>query len=180
MKAALIHEFGDVDVLRYGDLATPNPKPGNVLIKVLAAGINRFDHYIREGSIVPEVPFPHILGADASGEVAQLGEGTNGFEIGARVIPMPGFSQQREEYTIRPAVTAASLTLPGLGIPGTYAQYIEVPAEWVLKDETGLTPEKVATLPMVLGTGVRAVKEVGQVRAGHRVLVQAGASGSGS
>ena len=180
MKAAMIKEFGDVDVLKYGDLETPRPRQGHILIKVLAAGINRFDHYIREGSVTPELLFPHILGADASGEVAELGEGTNGFKIGDRVIPTPGFPQKKEEYHIRPAATAPSFTLPGLGIPGTYAQYIEIPAEWVVADQTGLTPEEVATLPMVLATGVRAVKEVGGVKAGDKVLVQAGASGSGS
>ena len=180
MKAATIKEFGDVDVLKYGDLEPPRPRPGHILIKVLAAGVNRFDHYIREGSVTPELLFPHILGADASGEVAELGEGTNGFKVGDRVIPSPGFPQDKEEYHIRPAATAPSFTLPGLGIPGTYAQYIEIPAEWVVADETGLTPEEVATLPMVLATGVRAVKEVGGVKAGDKVLVQAGASGSGS
>ena len=58
MKAAMIRRFGDVDVLKYGNLETPGPRPGHILIKVLAAGINRFDHYIREGSVVPELPFP--------------------------------------------------------------------------------------------------------------------------
>lgn len=180
MKVAVIREFGDFDVLKYGDLETPRPRPGHILIKVLAAGINRFDHYIREGSVVPELPFPHVLGADASGEVVELGKGTSGFQIGDRVIPMPGFPQKKEEYHIRPAVTAPSFTLPGLGIPGTYTQYLEIPAEWVVLDETGLTPEKVATLPIVLATGVRAVKAVGGVKAGDKVLIQTGASGSGS
>ncbi len=69
MKATVIHEFGDFDVLKYEDIETPKPKPSYALIKVLAAGVNRLDHYIREGSIVPELPFPHILGADAAGEV---------------------------------------------------------------------------------------------------------------
>ncbi len=58
MKAAVIHEFGDFDVLKYEDIETPKSKPSHVLIKVLAAGVNRLDHYIREGSIVPELPFP--------------------------------------------------------------------------------------------------------------------------
>ncbi len=180
MKAAVIHEFGDVDVLKYEDVPTPTPKPGHILIKVLAAGINRFDHYIREGSVAPELPFPHVLGADAAGTVAALGEGVTGFEIGERVVPQAGFPLKEEDYDIRPAGTAPSFTLPGLGIWGTYAQYIEVPARWVLKDDTGLKPEELATLPMVLATGVRAVKVVGGVKAGDKVLVQAGASGSGS
>ena len=180
MQAAIIREFGDVNVMKHEEVKTPKPRPGHMLIKVLASGVNRFDHYIREGSVVPELPFPHILGTDAAGEVAELGEGTNGFRIGERVIPTPGFPQKKEEYHIRPAVTAPSFALPGLGIPGTYAQYIEVPAQWVVKDETGWTPEEVATLPVALATAVRSVKAVGGAKAGDKVLVQAGASGSGS
>ncbi len=180
MKAAVIHEFGDVDVLKYEEIETPKPKPGHVLIKVLAAGINRLDHHIREGSIVPELPFPHILGSDAAGEVAELGGEVTGFEIGERVVPVPGYPLNEEDYDIRPAVTAPSFALPGLGIWGAYAQYMEVPARWVLKDNTGLKPEEVATLPVPLATAVRSVKGVGEVQAGDKVLVHSGASGSGS
>lgn len=180
MKAAVIHEFGDFDVLQYEDVATPKAKPGNVLVKILAAGVNRLDHYLREGSVVPEFPFPHILGADAAGEVFGFGRGVNDFEIGERVIVVPGYPQNEEDYDIYPGSQAPSFGLPGLHIPGTYAQYIEVPARFLLKDETGFAPEEVATLPVALATAVRAVKEVGAVKAGDSILVQAGASGSGS
>ena len=180
MKAAVIREFGDADVLRYEDIATPKPRPGHILIKVLAAGVNRLDHYIREGSVVPELPFPHVLGADAAGEVAELGADVTGFGIGERVIPVPGFPLDENDYDISPAAIAASFTLPGLGIPGTYAQYVEIPARFVVKDDTGLEPEEVASLPVVLATSVRAVKVVGAVKAGDSVLVHSGASGSGS
>ncbi len=44
MKAAVIREFGDFDVLQYDDVPIPQPKPGHLLIKVLAAGVNRLDH----------------------------------------------------------------------------------------------------------------------------------------
>ena len=180
MKAAVIREFGDVDVLKYEEIPIPRPKPGHILIKVLAAGINRFDHYIREGSVVPELPFPHILGSDAVGDVAELGEGVTDFEIGQRVVIVPGFPTKEEEYDIRPAGTAPSFTLPGLGIWGSYAQYIEVPARWVMRDDTDLEPEELATLPVVLATAVRSVKNVGEVKAGDKVLVHAGAGGAGS
>ena len=180
MKAAVIHEFGDVDVLRVEEVPTPKLKAGHVIVKVLAAGINRLDHYIREGSIVPELPFPHILGGDAVGEVFQLGRGVEGLEIGERVIIVPGYPTDDAEADIRPTVTAPSFALPGLHIGGTYAQYIEVPARAVVKDETGLSPEEAATLPMVLATSVHAVKGVGAVKAGDKVLVHGGASGSGS
>lgn len=180
MKAAVIHQFGDTDVLKYQHIATPKPRPGHILIKVLAAGVNRFDHYLREGSVIPALPFPHILGADAAGEVFGLGKGVSGFEIGEPVVVVPGYPLNESDYDIYPGSQAPSFALPGLHIPGTYAQYIEVPARYLLKDETGLKPEEVATLPIVLATGVRSVKEVGGVKAGDKVLVQAGASGSGS
>ncbi len=180
MKAAVIREFGDVDVLKYEEVATPKPKPGHVLIKVLAAGVNRFDHYIREGSVVPELTFPHILGADAAGEVAEVGEGVSGFEIGDRVVPVGNYPQNEEDYELTPIAAAPSVGVLGLHFPGTYAQYMEVPARWVLKDNSGLKPEDLATLPMVVFSGVRAVKVVGEVKAGDKVLVHAGASGTGS
>ena len=180
MKAAVIHQFGEPEVFRYEDVDTPEPGPGNLLLKVLAAGVNRFDHYIREGSVVPELPFPHILGADAAGEVAAVGEGVTGFEVGERVIPMPSYPAKAEDAGIYPNSAAPSFTVTGLGTPGTYAQYLEVPARWVLHDETGLCPEKVATLPMVTATSVRAVKVVGEVQPGDNVLVTAGSSGLGT
>ena len=180
IKAVVMHGFGEVDVLQYEDIEKPTPKPGHILVKVLAAGVNRLDYYLREGSVVPELPFPHILGADAAGEVFGLGKGVTGFDIGERVVVVPGYPLNEADYDIHPASQAPSFALPGLHIPGTYAQYIEVPAPYLLKDETGLTPEEVATLPVVLATAVRAVKEVGGVKAGDHVLIQAGASGSGS
>ena len=180
MKAAVIRGFGDFNVLKYEDIETPTPRPQHILIKVLASGVNRLEHSLREGSVVPELPFPHILGADAAGEVAELGEGVTGFQVGERVIPMPGFPLKEEEYDFRPAGTAPSFTLPGMGIPGTYAQYIEIPAHWVVNDDTGLKPEEVATLPMVLATGVRSVREIGGVKTGDKVLIHSGAGGAGS
>ena len=70
MKAAVIHEFGDADVLKYEEVPTPKPKPSNVLVKVLAAGVNRFDHYLRAGDITRDLPLPHVFGADASHHAA--------------------------------------------------------------------------------------------------------------
>ena len=152
MKAVVIRGFGGPDVLELTEVPLAEPRPRHLLIKVNAAGLNRFDHYIRQGEIAPELPWPHILGADASGEVAAIGAGITGFEIGEAVIPVPGYPLDESEWSIRPAGTAASFTVPGLGRPGTYAQYVEFPADFTVKDETGLPPELVAALPMVLAT----------------------------
>ena len=180
MKAAVIHKFGDTNVLKYEDIDTPTAPPGHVLIKMLAGDVSRLDHYIREGSIAPELPFPHILGGDGAGEVAELGEGVTGFQIGQRVIPLPGYPLKDEEQDIRPTISAPSFALPGLHIWGTYAQYMAVPARGVVRDDTGLPPEQVATLPIALATAVHGLKGIGQITAGDKVLIHAGASGSGS
>ena len=180
MKAAVIMGFGGPDVLEPTEVPVAEPQPGHLLIKVNAAGLNRFDHYIRKGEIAPELPWPHILGTDAAGEVAAIGAGVTVFETGDAVIPVPGYPLDEDEWGIRPAGTAASFTLPGLGRPGTYAQYIEFPAEFTVRDRTGLSPELVATLPVGLATAVRSVKTVGGVKSGDTVLVHAGAGGAGS
>ena len=101
MKAAVIHNFGEADAIQFEEIATPTPRPGHILIKVLAAGVNRLDHYLREGSVVPDIAFPHILGADAAGEVAEIGPGVSGFDIGERVIPVPGFPTDEATKRIR-------------------------------------------------------------------------------
>ena len=77
-------------------------------------------------------------------------------------------------------LTGIVFTLPGLGIPGTDAQWAVIPARFLVKDTTGLPPEQVATLPMALATSVRAVKVIGGVKEHDYVLIQAGSSGSGS
>ncbi len=178
MKAAVIRQFGGPDVLRHEDVPTPRARPGHVVIRVLASGVNRLEHYLREGTVL-ELPFPHVLGSDASGEIAELGEGVTGFALGERVVPMPGYPLDPAD-DVEPISAAPSYAIGGIARWGTYAEYIEVPARWVLKDDTGLEPALVATLPMVLVTGVRAVRTVGQVKAGDHVLVHAGASGTGS
>jgi NADPH2:quinone reductase len=121
-----------------------------------------------------------VLGSDAVGEVAELGEGVTDFAVGDSVVVVPGYPLDERDYDITPAIAAPSFALPGLGVWGAYAQYMTVPARFVIKDDTGLAPEQLATLPVVLATAVHAVKAVGEVKASDKVLIHAGASGSGS
>jgi NADPH:quinone reductase-like Zn-dependent oxidoreductase len=95
-------------------------------------------------------------------------------------VPLPGYPLDPNDDSHVPLSAAPSYAIGGIVNWGTYAEYVEVPAKWVLRDDTGLSPEQLATLPMVLVTGVRAVKTVGGVKAGDRVLVHAGASGTGT
>ncbi len=180
MKAAIIREFGDPTVFTIEEVDTPTPRPGHVLVKILAAGVNRFDHYIREGSVVPDLQFPHILGTDAAGEIAEVGPGVDTLRVGDRVVPMTGYPDDPDDADIHPNSAAPSFGVSGLSRPGSYAQYQEIPARWVVKDETGLPAEQVAALPVAALTAVRAVKVVGEAKPGDHVLVTAGSSGAGS
>ncbi|MBX3607227.1 MAG: zinc-binding dehydrogenase [Piscinibacter sp.] len=180
MKAAVFREFGGADVLKYEEVPTPRPRPGCVLVKVLATGINRLEVFLRRGDVTREIALPHVLGSDAAGEIAALGDGVQGLAVGERVVPMPGYPLDDAHRSFSPLSAAPSYAIGGIVQWGTYAQYLEVPAGWVVRDRTGLPPEAVATLPMVAVTGVRAVRHVGGVKAGDHVLIQAGAAGTAS
>jgi NADPH:quinone reductase-like Zn-dependent oxidoreductase len=130
--------------------------------------------------VAPELPFPHILGSDAVGVVVELGNDVTDYKIGDTVVPTSGYPTDKKDFAISPLAVAPSFQLSGLHRPGTYAQYMEIPARWAIKDTSGLKPEELATLPMPMFTGVRAVKLVGEVRAGDKVLIQGGTSSTGS
>lgn len=180
MKAAVMRAFGAPEVLKLEEVVTPSARPGFVVIRVLASGVNRLEHYLREGSVTRDLALPHVLGSDAVGEVVEVGAGVTGFASGDRVLPLPGYPLDPADDGFYPLSSAPSYAIGGIARWGSYAEYMEVPARWLLRDDTGLTPELLATLPMVLVTGVRAVKEVGGVKAGDHVLVHAGGSGTGS
>lgn len=117
-------EFGDSTVLETREVETPKPKPGEILIRIEAAGLNRLDHYIREGGVNPDISFPFILGSDAVGTVAELGEGVTGFEIGERVIPMPGYPIDPKEDGGQVMSASKSYLIRGIAENGSYAQYM--------------------------------------------------------
>lgn len=179
MKAALFREFGGPEVLRVEEVPTPEPGSGELLLRVLASGTNRLEHYIREGTVTRELPLPHVLGSDAAASVVAVGDGVSGFSEGDRVIPLPGFPLRHDD-DVQPMSAAPSYAIGGTANWGTYAEHVVVPARWTVLDTTGLSAEEAATLPMVMVTAVRAVRKVGRVEAGQHVLVHAGASGTGS
>ena len=84
MRAAVIMGFGGPAVLEPTEVPVAEPQPGHLLIKVNAAGLNRFDHSIRQGEIAPELPWPHILGADAAGSGRVHGKRSDRAIAGAR------------------------------------------------------------------------------------------------
>ena len=96
MRAAVIDRFGGPEEFHIADLPVPTPGPGEVLVKVAAAGVNPLDYKIRDGSsgmaknIAPE-DFPYVLGRECCGDVVEVGEGVDpewGLTAGTRVFGM--------------------------------------------------------------------------------------------
>jgi NADPH:quinone reductase-like Zn-dependent oxidoreductase len=151
-----------------------------VLIKIAAVGTNYYDTLLRSGAVSRSIPLPHVAGSDVVGHVEKLGAGVRTLALGDRVIVAPGFPTDPAEWDVTPENEAPSYFPTGTYGWGGYAQYMEVPARWAIRDETSLAAEELATIPLVLVTAVHAVKTLGGVGPTSRVLVQAGASGSGS
>src|SRR6202521_5224374 len=83
MKAVFIEQPGDASALRYADFAKPESAPGQVLVKLAAAGVNFIDTYHRSG--LYKIPLPAVLGMEGAGTVEAVGEGVTGFKPGDRV-----------------------------------------------------------------------------------------------
>ncbi len=94
MKAAFIESTGSPDVIRYGDLPTPAPKQGEVLVRIGAASLNPIDLYIRAGTVQMPLTFPFIPGCDLAGTVAGVGPGTTRFKPGPGMGFQPGVAWQ--------------------------------------------------------------------------------------
>ncbi|HTK98034.1 MAG TPA: zinc-binding dehydrogenase [Pseudomonadales bacterium] len=180
MQAVRMTGFGGIDVLQFGEVPAPYAKPGHVLVRVEAVGTNYYDTLVRSGAVSRSLPLPHVIGSDIVGRIEQLGAGVQSFAPGDRVIVAPGFPSDPKEWDVTPENEAPSYFPTGTYGWGGYAQYVEVPARWVIPNDIDLAPEELATMPLVLVTAVHAVKTLGGVGPGSRVLVQAGASGSGS
>ncbi len=86
MQAILVREFGGPQVLKLEDVPDPTPGPGQVLVRVHAAGVNPFDTYMRTGTYATKPSLPYTPGADGAGVVEALGQGVAGIAVGARVF----------------------------------------------------------------------------------------------
>jgi NADPH:quinone reductase-like Zn-dependent oxidoreductase len=179
MKAIRLHEFGGPEVLRYEEAPLPELKPGEVLVRVHAVGINPPDWYLREGykDLPPEwqpaVSFPFILGSDMSGVVEAVATDVQGFSIGDEVFGMVRF--------------------PSMGESAAYAEYVAAPASDLALKPAGIDHVHAAGAPMAGLTGWQFLIELGHNEAnpfqpeshrplplnGKTVLVNGAAGGVG-
>ena len=156
MKAIRIHKFGDTeDVLQYEDVPLPEPKPGEVLIRVEAASLNRADLSLRKGAyrISPD-QLPVIPGREFAGTVEKLGANVSEFKVGQGVVGYPSL--------------------------GGYAEYAAANASEVRPVPDGVTSAQAAAAPTVFLTAWFGLLTDGNLKSGDWLLVQGGSSGVGT
>jgi NADPH2:quinone reductase len=100
MKAIQVHQFGGPDVLALHEIPAPEPGPGEVLVRVRAAGVNPYDTYMRNGSYSIKPPLPYTPGSDAGGTVEGVGQGINRVKPGDRVYTATTISGAYAEYAL--------------------------------------------------------------------------------
>jgi NADPH:quinone reductase-like Zn-dependent oxidoreductase len=178
MKAAIIHEFGGPEVLRYEDVPDPQPRKDQLLVRVRACAMNHLDLWVRKG--LPGVKLPHILGSDIAGEIVEAGEYITGFRPGQRVLLAPmHFCHQCEQCVAGRQNLCREFTVLGNGVDGGNCELIAVPAVNVIPipDHLGFT--EAASVPLVFLTAYHMLTGRAAVRPGQTVLVLGANSGVG-
>ena len=145
---------GPQDLRLIADAPVPVPGPGEVLIRVAAAGVNFVDISQAHGTFLGGPQPPYLAGFEAAGEIAVLGEGVTGLQPGARVV--------------------------GVGIGcGAFAEYTALPATAVMPVPAGWAAEQALGLMVNWPTALAALRPLGGIEAGQTVLIHAAAGGTG-
>lgn len=164
-RAWAIDAFG-IDRLRLGDRPTPEPGPGQAVVRVRAASLNYRDLLMVRGEYDPRVRLPLVPCSDAAGEVVAVGAGVDRLRPGDRVCPL--FSQAW--VTGPPADAHLKATLGGPR-DGALAEHLLVEAAAAVHVPAHLSDVEAATLPCAAVTAWRALVTGGGVAPGHTVLV---------
>ncbi|SDF91736.1 NADPH:quinone reductase [Bradyrhizobium brasilense] len=157
MMAWRVHEFGSPEVMKFERVPRPEPGPGEVLVKVAAAGVGPWDGWIRAGKSALPQPLPLTLGSDLSGEIVAMGPGVSGLRVGDQVY----------------GVTNPQFV-------GAYAEYALASADMVSDKPASLTHVEAASVPVVAVTAWQALFDQAQLRAGQTVVIHGAAGNVGS
>jgi NADPH:quinone reductase-like Zn-dependent oxidoreductase len=172
MKTILFHRHGGPDVLEYTDFPAPEPSPGQVLVRLRAAALNRMDVMVRNGWPGLKLEMPHIDGADGAGEVAALGEGVEGFEPGEPVVIDPNLGCGKCEFCLAGRDNLCrDWHLLGETVRGTYAQFVAVPAPQLYKLPPGFDFHQAAAAALVYQTAWHSLVVRGNLLKDETVLV---------
>jgi len=159
MRAAVLDEFGDVDVMRVRDVPIPSPGEGQILVKVLATSVNPIDWKMREGQMAARYgdEFPMILGWDCSGVVTDVGPGVNEFVVGDEIFARSD-----------------------VGTGRCYAEFAVLNTRTVVHKPQSLSHLEAAAIPLVGLTAINGLRECARLRGGQRVLIIGASGGVGT
>jgi NADPH:quinone reductase-like Zn-dependent oxidoreductase len=157
MMAWRLHAFGPPEVMTFERIPRPEPGPGEVLVKVEAAGVGPWDGWIRAGKSALPQPLPLTLGSDLSGEIVAMGVGVSGLRVGDHVY---GVTNPR--------------------FVGAYAEYALASAEMVSNKPTSLSHVEAASVPVVAITAWQALFDHAHLKAGQTVVIHGAAGNVGS
>jgi len=165
MQAIVLREIGGPQNLHVEEFETPVPAPGEILVRVRYAALNRRDVFITQG-LYPGIAFPVIPGSDGCGVVAAHGPGASGPAVGATVVinPMLGWGDD-------PRLWRSDSTLLGMPRHGTFAEYVTVPGENVHPKPARLSDDRAAAIPLAGLTAYRAVFTRGRATKDDVVLI---------
>ena len=154
---------------RFGELADPEPGPGEVRVRVVASALNHMDIWVTKG--LPEPPVPHVPGADGAGVVERLGDGVVGVAVGDEVVLDPSLSCGR----CSACLAGEQPLCPSFGILGehhwgTHGEYAVVPERNVVAKPVGRTWEEAAAYGLCAVTAWRMLRRA-RLRAGETLLV---------
>jgi NADPH2:quinone reductase len=155
MKAVRVHEFGGPEVLKLEDVADLLPGPGQVVLRVHAAGVNPVESYVRTGTYAIKPNLPYTPGNDAAGVVVAVGAGVTSVKAGDRVY------------------TSGALT-------GTYAEQTLCLEGQVHRLPDSVSFEQGAAIGVAYGTAYRGLFQRGDAKAGETVLVHGASGGVGT
>jgi NADPH:quinone reductase-like Zn-dependent oxidoreductase len=178
MKATLFRQHGGPEVLEYTDFPTPEPKPGEALVRLRAAALNRMDVMVRNGWPGLKLEMPHINGADGAGEIIalnappQMSTFWEGLGVGSRVVINPNLGcgecdACRSGWDNR----CSNWHLLGETVRGTYAEYVALPIRQLYKLPDGFDFKIAAAAALVYQTAWHSLISRGQLSESETVLI---------
>jgi NADPH:quinone reductase-like Zn-dependent oxidoreductase len=178
MKATLFRQHGGPEVLEYTDFPTPEPKPGEALVRVRAAALNRMDVMVRNGWPGLKLDLPHINGADGAGEIVALGSPLQMYPfgewpgVGSRVAINANLGCGQCDYCLSGWDNMCrNWHLLGETVRGTYAEYICLPVRQLYKLPDDFDFHKAAAAALVYQTAWHSLITRGHLQAGETVLI---------
>lgn len=178
MRAVRIGAHGDLEALQIGQLAVPEPGPGEARVRVAWSALNHLDLWVRAGVPGHKFPLPMTPGCDFSGTVDALGPGVSGWEAGARVCIAPGFAAPGSaEAAAGQQHLARDFGIYGETCNGGNADFAVVRAENLIAVPAGFPLDLAAAFPLTYLTAWHMLAERCRLRPWEKVLVHAAGSG---